>query len=265
MNRFSDFEEYKLWVKEAKAVPGVMSNCFLMPGKVKEFIEKGCLYGMEICNGRLLLEKAEGFYRCYYFLSPELPITKVSVDAPVVIEFVYNEALTEAQTKQIELLSRMGFTLGRESSRMTLAVADIEPAEVSPEVRLAEAKDVADIRSLFEEHFNPLYSFIPDDEEWEKALLEGTVFCVYEGDILQGALFSDINKNVAELRLLCVNPESRGKGIGKMLVSFFHQRYHENVAQFAHWVDVNNSAAVKLYGKAGYIFDRRKANEYILL
>ena len=124
---------------------------------------------------------------------------------------------------------------------------------------------MADIRSLFEEHFNPLYSFIPDDEEWEKALLEGTVFCVYEGDILQGALFSDINKNVAELRLLCVNPESRGKGIGKMLVSFFHQRYHENVAQFAHWVDVNNSAAVKLYGKAGYIFDRRKANEYILL
>ena len=265
MNKFLDFEEYKLWVKDAKSIAGVVTNCFLMPGKVKEFIEKGCLYGMEISNGRLLLEKAEGFYRCYYFLSPELPVTKISIDAPVVVEFVYNEVLTEAQTKQIELLTEMGFALGRESSRMTLVVADIEPAEVSPEVRTAIAEDMVEIRKLFNAHFNPLYSFIPDDSEWEKALSEGTVFCVYEGDILQGALFSDINKNVAELRLLCVNPDSRGNGIGKMLVSFFHQRYRENVAQFAHWVDVNNTGAVKLYGKAGYIFDRRKANEYILL
>lgn len=265
MNKFTDFEEYKLWVKDAKSVAGVMSNCFLMPGKVKEFIEKGCLYGMDVSNGRLLLEKADGFYRCYYFLSPELPITKASVDAPVVIEFVYNETLNEAQQQQIKLLYKMGFTLGRESSRMTLAAAEILPEGISPEVRLAEAKDVSDIKALFSAHFNPLYSFIPDDKEWEKALLEGTVFCVYEGDILQGALFSEINKNVAELRLLCVNPDFRGKGVGKMLVSFFHQRYRENVVQFAHWVDVNNEGAVNLYKKAGYIFDRRKANEYILL
>ncbi len=264
MNKFNDFEEYKQWASRAKENPGVVTNCFFLPTKVKDLISKGCLYGMTVSNGSILLEKAEGFYRCYYFLSPEMKAEKLSFDMPAVVEFVYNQNLTPEQEKQVGLLERMGFSLGRRSSKMTLAAENVLPEPVNLKIRPAVYSDVEVCKNLFREHFNPLFSFLPDESQWEKALEEETVFCLYQGEVLQGALFSDINKNVAELRILCVNPDCRGQGIGKMLVSAFHQKYKDRVIQFAHWVDVDNKSAVALYEKVGYNFDRRKANEYVL-
>lgn len=177
---------------------------------------------------------------------------------------VYNETLFEKNIIQIEILKKMGFVLGRESSRMILPVTDDITAEISSDIRIANAEDIPACKELFLQNFNPLFAFIPNDEEWESAIDQGGVFCIYDGDNLCGALFSQCNKSLAELRLLCVNPLYRRRGIAAKLVSAYHFTWKDQARQFAHWVDIKNENAISLYRQFGYDFDRRKANEYIL-
>ena len=75
----------------------------------------------------------------------------------------------------------------------------------------------------------------------------------------------DIEKNTAWLRQLAVERNFRGKGIGKLLLTYYLKNFKTQVQEFMHWVDEDNKVAITMYEKEGFKLDGRKAREYILL
>ncbi|MGI5976084.1 MAG: GNAT family N-acetyltransferase [Candidatus Limivicinus sp.] len=267
MNKIQSFDEYKSLTEKAKLLPHRMSNCFFLPATVKSLIEQDRLSFQEIKNGIMLLESESGFYRCYYYLTPDIPSEVLKLDRPGVIEFVFQNSLSEKQREQIEILEKMGFVLGRESARISAPIPEKLPdrestgeAEVSP----ALSGDLAECRNLFYSSFDPLYSYLPDDEELAEAIAGKKVLTVRADDKIAGALYYEIEKTVAAVRLLTVRPECQHRGLAQKLVTAYMRTASESAGSFSHWVNKSNDGAIMLYSKFGYAFDGRYANEYIL-
>ena len=264
MIKFQNYEQYKDWVRQAKKQPGILTNCFFLPEAVKERIRRGCLFGEELPDGRALFEKEEGFYRFYYFLDPDGAPAPLKSDLPVVAELACGEELNESQKEQIRILEKMGFTLGRESIRMSLPAEKCVLREPSREVLRLSKNRTMECRKLFERCFDPLYAYLPNEEEWQKAVETGSVFVIVEEDQIRAALFSERRNNTAEIRLVCAEAPFRGKGYASSLVCAYHKAWIGGVKRFFQWLDASNGDAAALYRSFGYEFDRRKAMEYII-
>ena len=170
----------------------------------------------------------------------------------------------DTKTKaQKEILLSWGFRLGRESGRMSAVPAVLHCAESPvPSVDEAKIKEAGELYRLLYETFNPLYAFLPDEEQLLSDIRAGNVLVSRAGGQIQGLLRLDRGKNYASASQLLVTPENRGTGVATKLLEEFHRRYCD-APRFWHWVDLANQPAVSLYRKEGYAFDGRHANEYI--
>ncbi len=265
MDKLKSFEDYKEAVKRTRALPGVTSNCFWMPSVIKSLIAEGRLYLLESPAGCLLLQEEPTFYRGCYYLSDQQEPPQPVLDRPAVIEYVFQNALSPKQQAEIRRIEQMGFTLGRESGRMILPADQLAPGGAAERVRMAEPGEEAVIGQLFSETFNPLYSYLPTRQELTEAIAAGRVYAVFSRNILCAALYAQVEKQCATIRLLAVSPSYRREGLGRQLVQFYHDSLASQVRTFAHWVDLHNTGAIHLYQMFGYSFDPRRANEYILL
>lgn len=257
-------QQYKQITARAKQLPDVLTNCYLLPSKVEALTRQGRLYAVEKENLTLLLERAKGFFRVYYYLSPLCSYEPLMLELPAVIEFVFNGALSKRQRREIQLLEDLGFSLGRESARMSLEAGAAQRRFESGETSVAKAEEADMILGLLCRYFNPLYAFIPEKEELLDAIEQGAVFVVRQVSRPEAILFAESVRSTATIRQLLVSEKARSRGYAKNLVETYHEKYREKVRSFFHWVDVNNSPAVRLYQSFGYSFDGRKANEYVL-
>ena len=263
MQLIETFEQYREIVSEGKQIPGVYSNCYFLPSAVRGMIDRGALYVQHIKNGILLLEREETFFRCYYYLSPDIVPEPVVLPMPAVVEFVFQNELTDAQCAQINCLGQMGFSLGRESARMSLPAEGAPIGDESP-AEIAEKSDLTGVLKLIEDHFDPLFAYICSEDELAEAIQNGRVFVIRRGAEPVAALHAECNKGVASIRHLVVSEDCRSMGYGRRLVWLYHKAFKEKARSFSHWLDRQNAAAVRLYTGLGYSFDGRYANEYIL-
>lgn len=261
--KLSSLEQYKALTAEARNAGCQLSNCFFLAPEIQKKIDSGTFYCHPLEKGLLLLEDCGSFYRCYYYLGECAP-APVELEKDAVIELPFTSALNEKQAKQIRMIEQMGFRLGRESSLMRVS-ADAIRTELPENDRCAfsEQSDADEILRLIYSTFNPLYSFLPTAEELAQAIEEKRVFVVRDQRRAVGVLVSSLSKKIATLHLLAVNPEYRGKGLGRLLCDFYHKHYRADAAAFQHWVDLKNEPAIHMYEKFGYEFTSRKANEYI--
>lgn len=262
MEPVKSFEEYKGWVQRGKSLEDPVTNCYLMPAAVKEKLHSESLYAMNLENGVLLLDRMEGFYRCYYYLSPHGAYKPLVLDLPGVVEYVFQQELSEAQYRELSLLWQMGFTLGRESGRLSLSADSVKRTCSTDHVSPAFTGDAKEVLALFRSCFDPLYAFLPSKEELAGAIEQGNVLAVYERGRLAAALFAEVARNTASIRHLAVSESFRSRGYGKELVEAYHRRFQGSVKTFSHWVDRGNRPAMELYQRFGYSFDGRRANEY---
>lgn len=264
MERIESFERYKQIVAEAKELPRVCSNCYLLPAAVREMTGAGRLYAERTEGAVLLLEREPAFFRCYYYLSPDMPARRLSLPAPAVAELVFNREPTAAQAEQTGCLQRMGFSLGRESGRMHIENAAGAAAWSAEGVEYAAEEDLDQIREMIGGAFNLLYSYIDGPEEMLANIRAGNVFVIRENGGIAAVLYAEFSKTVATIRQVVVSGELRRRGYGQRLVSFYHLHYRDRARAFVHWVDMANEKAIRLYTKFGYSFDGRYANEYII-
>lgn len=268
MRKITSFPEYKEITKSAKEQGYTVTNCYFMPNAIREKTDKNKLFVKNIDPGLLILEDESDFFRCYYFLPAEVIPSPVILDKKAVIELPYQEQLTPAQKQQVAQISGMGFQLGRRSGMMLLPAENVIPLlQNIPEetVLFASQEDTGKVLSLLYDCFNPLYSYIPDEEEMFRNISENRVWIIRNEDQLAAVLNSRLEKNNALISHVAVAREFRGRGYGKMLVEVYHRAYKNQVRNFQHWVDLDNTSALNMYSAFGYQFTSRKANEYILL
>lgn len=263
MERVESFEQYRQMVSAAKRIPGVVSNCYLLPGAVREKIEKRTIFAKTGPAGLLLLEKEDGFFRCHAYLAPDMPADRLSLPEPVVSELVFEREQTTAQRTLAAGLTRQGFVLGRESARMRLNAPDV-PDEPAPRVEPAGLEDLDLVREMILNTFEPLYSFIRTRDEMWQDIQKGAMFVIREAGTVVAVLYAEEEKGTASIRQVTVSPAFREKGYGRQLVAAYHRAYRDRVRAFSHWVDLANGPAIRLYEHFGYSFDGRRANEYII-
>ena len=268
MNKIENLEKYKAIEAEAKEKGYRLSNCFFLPDTLKAKLDAGVLYSEHISDGIIIFEDNGSFYRCYYYFSDQAPEQSLNVDKDCVIEFPFNTEPNAKQLSQIDIISRLGFTLGRRSGLMKLEKEGLIPYEAqasAPCIETAALSDADEILALLNKSFNPLYAFLPDKAELSEIINNENAFVVHMDGRVAGALVSGMEKNAATIMQLAVYPEYRGRGIAKRLLQGYHNRYKDSTSHFKHWVDLDNTGAIKLYRSFGYDFTFRKANEYILL
>ena len=268
MKPVTSIQDFKDIKKKAKEKGFTLSNCFFLLKSIQEKIEKKLLFGEYINNGILLIENKNIFYRCYYFLSPDTIPSHVEFEKETVIELPFQENLTYSQKQQIEQIISMGFNLGRSSGMMGLSSDEVRficsdyPFD---NISFAEKKDCDEVMRLLTSCFNPLYAFLPDEEELLNNIAEQRVWILKEKGVIAAVLNSRYEKNTAAISHVGVDSKYRGKGYGKKLVETYHRFYRDRVRIFQHWVDLENSYAINMYKKFGYQFSLRKANEYLYL
>ena len=268
MNKIESLEQYKALKKMAKDNDYKLSNCYFMPDVLQQKITAGVLYTQEIEKGVLILEDCNMFYRCYYYLSYETPKQDVVLEKDAVIEFPFNSVLNAKQETQISLLESFGFTLGRNSGLMKAEKKNVVNQyfkENDYKYESADPEDAIGILDLLYKTFNPLYAFLPTENELGNLINENKVIVVRDNQSIAGALISNVDKQTASIMQLAVNDKYRRQGIAKKLVQDYHNKYINDVDSFQHWVDLENRNAINLYQNFGYEFTLRKANEYILL
>lgn len=266
MRSISSLSDYKSIIAEAKSEGFVLTNCFFLPSSVQEKIDQKKLLFESADSGIILLEDEKDFYRFYYYLAPEKNPPSIELDKPAVIELPFQDHFKLTQIQQVNLIHQMGFELGRESAAMVLSVESVQNimhAESTSRVSFARKSDCVSVSNLLRKAFNPLYSFLPSDEELLQDINEGKVWVINDSGYLAGCLRSEVEKSYASIAQIAVDPEYRGRGYGNYLIETYHQYYKEKVRNFQHWVDLNNQPAVNMYRKWGYIFNGRRANEFI--
>ncbi len=264
MEQIKSFEQYRELAAEARRLPNLCTNWYFLPEAVREKIERGILYLEKVSGGILLLEKEPEFLRCYFFLNSAAPSERIKLPAPGVAELVYQNKMTPAQETQAALLKGMGFSLGRESGRLSCPESEALEEECGSVKVASSESDIPAICRLIRSTFDPRYAFISDEKQTALDLHAGNIFQIREGETLAGVLYSECAKGVASIRQLAVDESCRGRGLGRQLISFYHKQYRGKVRTFAHWVDLNNAPAIRLYRKMGYSPDGRHADEYII-
>ena len=267
MNRITSIQQYKNIIAVAKQNNFKLSNCFFLAADINQKIVRNSLLFAYIQNGLLLFDDISDFYRCYYFLPVVGNPEKIQLDKNAVIEFPFNNTMTEKQILQVEKIKAMGFSLGRESGMMCsspTAIVALNAEQKESICCLADDGDAEQILNLMNIVFDPLYSFLPSMQELCDDIKEGRVIVIRDGEKIAAALISGFEKKIAMIKQVAVNPAYRGKQFGKMLLQAYHSKYCGEASSFQHWVDLNNYTAINMYRKFDYEFNLRKANEYIL-
>ena len=267
LNRLHNYEEYKIRVDPYKKGK-YFTNCYFLPGKIKQLIEEKKIYILESENNIYLLEKEECFYRLYFCIKNIDNLQPLQLGLPLVIEYPYKGVFSERQHVEIEIIQKLGFSLGRESRRMSAKSQNIKVSEslyINEKFMIDFAiKDNIDVVADILHHtFSPLYSYLPTKAMLNELLDQKKILVITINGEIAGILNMDIVKNISWIRQLAIVEKFRGRGYGWLLLNYYHMLFKDEVLEFMQWVDLSNVSAIRLYEKAGYKFDDLRANEYI--
>ena len=267
MDEFLSLDQYKHIINLTKDNGARLTNCVLLAENIRQKIIRRELYYLQLNNGLLILDRQDGFYRSYYYLDGHESNKRLDFDRPIVIEMPYTKELTEKQILQIKIIRSMGFRLGRESGMMFSLSEHIKlrQSEHKEICTFANQEDIMQIDALLKAYFDPLFAFLPSQEELNAAIKEKRAFVIRNSGGVAAVLICGNERNAVSIKQLVVDSAHRGKGFGKTLMQAYHARYINEVGSFWHWVDMNNNVAIDMYKKFGYQFNYRKANEYVLL
>lgn len=263
----TDYDLYKLKVNEFRK-KSRFSNCYFLPDQIKQKIAQQKLYWEETNDNLLIFEKEDGFYRLYYYLGSPETFKVPNISSPCVVEFTFRNQLLEKQLNEIAVLEHCGFTIGRESGRMTKKNDPIREEKEFKSLNgmsicFATQEEIPVIMDILQQSFNPLFAFLPTKAELEEIVKKQYIYVLHEGDEVVALVNMDFIKGKAWIRHLAVKESARQKGYAYYLVNAYQEKFSAEATEFMQWVDLNNTPAVNLYLKMGYQFDGMKATEYV--
>ena len=260
----ASFQEYKELLSMAKQREWRDSNCYFLPAAIKQKIEQRSLIAEILENGLLLLEDNGSFYRCYYYFSRTAKAEELDLDKDAVIELPYYDTLAEPQERQIARIHEMGFRLGRRSGMMLVGADAVRIKQFSAgfRVRTSAPEDQAQIFQLFRQSFNPLFAYLPSENQLADKIKRNLLFEVRESGNIVGALNAELDKQTATIEQIAVDGKYRGKGAASCLLNTYHSQFQSKVKRFRLWINADNAAVYKMYSELGYVFSGKRANEY---
>ncbi len=165
-----------------------------------------------------------------------------------------------------QLITNMGFTFHKKYLRKNLIKSSIDVEKLQNEnVCFARMDDINKIQDLIIKTFDEVSDQIPDREELGQMISRRQILKYITEDGLAGFLINELQGKKSYLRMLCIDEDNRGKGIGRVLLRAYIKSEYENVNLFYLWVDENNKKAIELYSGQGYVSDGLEQYIYSLV
>lgn len=257
----------------------VQSNCFFLPSEVEEMTEKKKLYGKKTDEGLYFLVREEECGRLYYYIDKE---QTPSIDpdeffigkGAVILDYVFRgEEEAALQKSGYEKWVEKGFRPYKKYRRMECMKGGFHPpqdyieSERSFKVEKVTKEDYHEVTDLWKKSLDVYSTFILEEREFEESCRKGEIISMRFSDGKIFAATMAIKKGkTAFLQHLAVEPDLRGKGIGKAMfcavVDFAFDEYEVEKENF--WVDQANFRAIGMYEKSGFVNDGTFSTQFIL-
>lgn len=281
METIKSLVQFSGLVKEFKKAHkgSVQSNCFFLPSEVEEMTAKKKLYVKQTEEGLYFLVREEECGRLYYYIDKEkVPSVNPSEffigKGAVILDYVYRGGEEQALTRGgYDKWLLKGFQPYKKYRRMECRKGEFHPpkdyveSEKSFKVEKATKEDYHAVTTLWKKSLDVYSTFILEEREFEESCDKGEIIIMRLADGTIFAASMAIKKGkTAFLQHLAVEPDLRGKGIGKAMfcaiVDFAFDEYEVEKENF--WVDQANARAIGMYIKSGFADDGTYSTQFIL-
>ena len=247
-------EEYSA-LTEVYSAQKLYCNDYIQ-SSVEELIKANSLYEVHTeGNLYLFVKKAIG-YRLYYYISDTSEVVNFTDINNIVVEILYRGEKYYPQG-EIDYLTKCGFEINLIRDQYCGVYKDLHIFDMPSDISIQSARDIEDVQyasTLFNNSFDTLSGDYITEIEYASLLRCNQMFIAIDnrGNRL-GALHQTIDKGVAWISHIAIQPESRGKGVGKLLVNDFIKRnYTTDKQRYMLWVQHQNKTAVSRYERFGF-------------
>lgn len=236
-----------------KISKGHSTNFFLQKEEILELYENNKITYMEFDNGIYIFIEKNDFYQLFFLIEKRtLPILLPKFEQPVILEDVILSSKEHIPSEKD--WKSVGFLPYLIRQRMYIPAKNILTKERN--ITFATKDMFDEISLLMNTSFEPYSAALPTNEELLQDILNKKILVSIESQKLIGFLrFEDVKQNCM-LCHIAITPEARGIGLGNELINdwFFIKK---DVKKFLLWVRTDNTAALKLYEKNGFLLDGR--------
>ncbi len=256
-------------ILEKYFIKGTLTNNYLLSSAYESYIDQGNLYVLEVEENAGLFVKNAMFYRLYFFINNTLVPFPLNLDLPVVMELIYRGE-NNAPEEMRSYWKTNGFNDHLTRDNMVVLAGQVvwHPSlNEKIAVRLAHSEEEAiyayDLLKGSLDIYTGDYMTI---EEVRQYVHEGNILMAYEKERMCGVLQREIKNTGVWLGHIAVDPEFRGSGIAKNLVTAYLKTDETNdKLRYQLWVRQDNKAAYQLYLNFGFKYGGRSTRSMINL
>ncbi|MHA7772084.1 GNAT family N-acetyltransferase [Roseibium sp. M-1] len=138
-----------------------------------------------------------------------------------------------------------------------------------PAIRKAKLQDAPQLKACIKRAYAPVKSILPDlpdvSSGVEQDILENHVFVAESGGRIAGCAIIGLNGDKAHLMNIAVDPDLKGKGVGRLLIEAVEAYAKENVARELHLATHTGMPEnVALYSHLGWSEMERNGNKILM-
>ena len=244
------------------------SNCFLTFEIVQEKINQGKILAFCEKDIVILLEKKEGCYKLYYFLSQKEILStswanlKVQLGKyePLKLELV---SKSDKATNNI-VVSNLDFSLYKTYLRKSFSCDNkTKPYREMLDTEIAKSADVDYIYNMLLDTFDLISDYIFDKEELMNLVSNRSILKIVLAGEIAGVLIFEDTKYTSYAKVLCINEKYRNNVVGYSLFAKYINMHLNSTKLFYLWVDKDNHDVLGLHNQFGYKEDKLK--DYIFV
>lgn len=237
------------------------TNCYLSYNQLKKLLETDNVQIKFGQKGTYIFIEKEDYIELLFFVQNIMDLFEerdflkgiLPLNKKVIISIIEKDKKNDEHEK---IMEGLGFSLYKKYVRKKLQVNGKKwEVPINENICFAEANDIDVIQSMINITFDSISDQIPSREELEQMIFQKQVWKYTSMDSLKGFLISERQGKKSYLRMLCIGSEYRGSGIGKRLLQEYIMSEYKYVDLFYLWVDGQNTKAIELYEKQGYVSD----------
>jgi ribosomal protein S18 acetylase RimI-like enzyme len=241
---------------------------------VEEMAGHNKLFLEETSEGLYFFIKEEACSRLYYYLRQDAKPLVKRQELPVILEYVLRGEESAALDKAgCSKWLEQGFYPYKRYRRMECLRENFIPP-IDQQSKLKEypitemtRADYPVVAPLWRTGLEASSTFLPDEEEFTRACEAGQVLGIRLPDGEPAAVQLVVTKGrTGFMQHLIVNPKLRGQGLGRTLCSGSTSYLMEkrNCAKVNFWVDEENTHAIGIYERVGFVYDGTISRQFKL-
>lgn len=258
---------------------GVQTNCFLLPGEIRDLTDQGRLHYCLSDNDLFFCVDQGAFAQLLFYTHSTGPISPAqqgqlrALGCPIVLDLITrgNQTALEAlvQTKWLPA----GFQPHSRYLRLVCKAGDFLasqnqcPAQSAAQaIRHDAAPLIPEIYALWALSLDPYSIALPTVAELQTLIERRRVSCaVDDNGQLCAVAVANRHGNRVTLQHVSVHPHYRRQGIARrLLAAAMREDLTDGVTGWLLWVAADNEAAIQLYQRLGFAPDGMVSAQFIL-